>query len=67
MTEAMLMEVVKRLPPNKVQEVYDFARFLAEPQAAPKPSTDNGRIAGFESEGEMIDYINDIGKLVYAD
>jgi hypothetical protein len=67
MTDAALLEIVRRLPPGKAQELYDFARFLA--QSCPDPETPSTAetIEGFASEDEMINYINDIGKLVYAD
>jgi len=44
--------------------LYDFARFLVEQYAN---TSKKERIAAFESEAEMIDFINDVGKQVYAD
>jgi hypothetical protein len=63
MTETTLLEMVRQVPQYKRQELYDFAYFLVEKYAA-APGED--RIAAFESEAEMIDFINDVGKQVYA-
>jgi hypothetical protein len=67
MTDATLLEIVRQLPPDKVQELYDFACFLAQSCPDSESLSHSGVIEGFVSEDEMIDYINDIGKLVYAD
>jgi hypothetical protein len=67
MTESQLLELIRRLPPNKAQEVYDFALFLDESMKRNAINTPDKRIEGFTSEGEMIDYINDVGRLVYGD
>jgi hypothetical protein len=66
MTESMLLEVIKELPPDKVQEVYDFARFLAQSRSNDAADNSHGRIAAFESEDEMLDFVNYVGKSVYA-
>jgi len=65
MTESMLLEIIRKLPPKRVQEVYDFASFLAQ-KADEDFSGRSDRIEGFSSESEMIDFINDIGTTVYA-
>ena len=65
MTESMLLEIIRKLPPQKVQEVYDFASFLAQisnDDISDRPEA----IEGFSSEDEMLSFINDIGKTVYA-
>jgi len=64
MTETALLNMVKRVPPSKKQELYVFARFLVDNYAA---AQSGNRIAAFESEDEMIDFINDVGKVVYVD
>jgi hypothetical protein len=64
MTEMALLDMVRHIPQNKRQELYDFARFLAEKYTNMQSEE---RIAAFESEDEMIDFINDIGRQVYAD
>jgi hypothetical protein len=70
MTKAMLLEIINQVPPHKMQTLCDFARYLAfsspnnnhdVPQNEIKP-----KLTGFESETEMLDYINDVGKAVYA-
>jgi hypothetical protein len=66
MTDSALLELVKRLPPTKAQELYDFARFLAQSCPATEASNSTEKLEGFNSEDEMIDYINDVGRLVYA-
>jgi hypothetical protein len=63
MSDAMLLEIIRRLPPEKAQEIYDFASFLD--QTYPAAATPN-KLEGFGSEDEMLDYINDIGRKVYA-
>ena len=67
MTEAQLLEIVKRLPPNKAQEVYDFALFLDETSRGANQKAQDHLLEGFVSEDEMISYINDVGRLVFAD
>jgi hypothetical protein len=64
MTETALLDVARQIPQSKRQELYDFAYFLFE-KYAKVPNRE--RIAAFESEDEMIDFINDIGKQVYED
>jgi hypothetical protein len=64
MTETALLDIVKRVPTAKRQELYDFARFLIDDHSR---SRSHDRIAAFESEDEMIDFINDVGKAIYAD
>ena len=64
MTEMALLDMARQIPQSKRQELYDFAHFLVEKYANIQSGE---RIAAFESEGEMIDFINDIGKQVYAD
>ena len=64
MTETTLLAMARQVPQNKRQELYDFARFLVEKYATAHSAE---RIAAFESEDEMIDFINDIGRQVYAD
>jgi hypothetical protein len=66
MTDAALLELVKRLPPTKAQELYDFARFLAQSCPAAEVSYSTDKLEGFNSEDEMVDYINDVGRLIYA-
>ena len=62
MTEMALLDMARKVPQYKCQELYDFAYFLVEKYA----NVDNKkRIAAFESENEMIDFINDIGRQVY--
>ena len=63
MTEAALLDLARQIPQTKRHELYNFARFLVE-QYANTPGEE--RIAGFESEDEMIDFINDVGKQVYV-
>ena len=62
MTETALLEMARQIPQNKRQELYDFACFLVE-----KYAHNTERIAAFESEDEMIDFIDDVGRQVYAD
>ena len=64
MTETALLDAVRKIPQTKQQELYDFVYFLVEKYAT---SHAKEHIAAFESEDEMIDFINDIGKQVYAD
>jgi hypothetical protein len=65
MTETALLDMVRQIPQSRQQELYDFARFLVEQYGY---TSKRERIAAFESEEEMIDFINDVGKqLVYAD
>jgi hypothetical protein len=64
MTEMALLDMARQIPQSKRQELYNFARFLVE-QYTNTPTKD--RIAAFESEDEMIDFINDVGRQVYAD
>jgi hypothetical protein len=64
MTEMALLEIARQIPQHKRQELYDFAYFLVEKYAN---AYSRERIAAFESEDEMIDFINDIGKQVCAD
>jgi hypothetical protein len=64
MTEAALLKIIHEVPSSKRQELYDFARFLANNYSG---MDGRERIAAFESENEMIDFIDDIGKHVYAD
>jgi hypothetical protein len=66
MTEMALLDMVRHIPENKRQELYDFAHFLAEKYKYTNVQSGE-RIAAFESEDEMIDFINDIGRQVYAD
>jgi len=63
MTEMALLDMARKVPQYKRQELYDFARFLVEKYV---DTRDEERIAAFESEDEMIDFINDVGKHVYA-
>jgi hypothetical protein len=62
MTDVALLEMVRRVPAAKRQELYDFARFLVETYAE-----DRGGIEPFGSEDEMIAFIADVGQSVYAD
>jgi hypothetical protein len=64
MTETTLLDMARQVPQSKRQELYDFARFLVE-----KYADESGveRIEAFETEDEMIDFINDVGKHAYAD
>ena len=64
MTETTLLDMARQVPQYKQQELYDFACFLVEKYADARSGE---RIAAFESEDEMIDFINDVGKQVYAD
>ena len=64
MTEMALLDMVRKIPQSKRQELYDFAYFLVEKYSNIHSKE---RIAAFESEDEMIDFINDIGKQIYAD
>ena len=64
MTDTALLDIVRKIPQFKKQELYDFANFLVEKYA---DSCTKERIAAFESEDEMIDFINDIGRQAYAD
>jgi len=64
MTEMVLLDMARQVPQYKRQELYDFARFLVEKYV---DTHGENRIAAFESEDEMIDFINDVGKQVYAD
>ena len=57
------MDMVRHIPQNKRQELYDFAHFLAEKYTNVQSEE---RIAAFESEDEMIDFITDIGGQVYG-
>jgi hypothetical protein len=64
MTERALLDIARQVPQYKRQELYDFARFLVEKYA----NTHNDeRIAAFDSEDEMLDFINNVGMNVYAD
>jgi len=63
MTEMALLDITRQLPQARRQELYNFARFLVEQY---KNNPNEERIAAFESENEMIDFINDVGKQVYA-
>ncbi|MCL2762268.1 MAG: DUF2281 domain-containing protein [Treponema sp.] len=63
MTEMALLEITRQIPQTKQQELYDFAYFLMEKYAHVDSKE---RIAAFESEDEMLDFINDIGRQVYA-
>jgi hypothetical protein len=63
MTEMALLDVVRHIPEHKRQELYDFAHFLAEKYTNVQSEE---RIAAFESEDEMIDFITDIGRQVAA-
>jgi hypothetical protein len=62
MTETALLNMIKKVPRAKQQELYDFARFLADNYSAPQHG-----IAPFESEDEVLDFINDVGKAIYVD
>ncbi|MDR0501207.1 MAG: DUF2281 domain-containing protein [Coriobacteriales bacterium] len=64
MSDAALLEIIRRLPPEKAQEIYDFATFLYNAYRVELPESE--KIDGFASEDEMISYINDIGRIVYA-
>jgi len=64
MTETILLDMARQVPQSKRQELYDFAYFLVTKYANVQ---EEERISAFESENEMIDFINDVGKLVYAD
>jgi hypothetical protein len=64
MTEMTLLDMVRQVPQHKRQELYDFARFLVEKYAI---AHSEDRIAAFESEDEMIDFINNVGRQLYAD
>jgi hypothetical protein len=64
MTEIALLNIIKKVPPSKTQELYDFARFLVDNYST---AQQENRIAAFESEDEMIDFINDVGRTIYAD
>ena len=64
MTEMALLDMVRQIPRHKRQELYDFARFLTEKYTNEQREE---RIAAFESEDEMIDFITDVGGQVYAD
>jgi hypothetical protein len=64
MTEMALLDMVRHIPQNKRQELYDFAHFLAEKYTHTRSGE---RIAAFESEDEMIDFITGIGGQVCAD
>jgi len=64
MTEMALLDMARQVPQSKQQELYDFASFLVEKYA---DTRNEERISAFESEDEMIDFINDVGKQVYAD
>ena len=64
MTERALLDIARQVPQYKRQELYDFARFLVEKYA----NTHNEeRIAAFDSEDEMIDFINDVGMHICED
>jgi hypothetical protein len=63
MTEMTLLDMARQVPQYKRQELYDFACFLVEKYADAHSAE---RIAAFESEDEMIDFINDVGSQVYA-
>jgi hypothetical protein len=58
MTETALLDMGRQIPPNKRQELYDFARFLMEKYTYMQSGE---RIAAFESEDEMIDFIRTEG------
>ena len=64
MTETVLLDMARQVPQSKRQELYDFAYFLVTKYSN---IHDEERIAPFESENEMLDFINDVGRLVYAD
>ena len=64
MTEITLLNMVRQIPQYKRQELYDFAQFLVEKYT---DAHRGERIAAFESEDEMIDFINETGRQVYAD
>jgi len=64
MTEMALLDMARQIPQSRQQELYNFARFLVEQYAN---TSKEERITAFESEDEMIDYINDVGRQVYAD
>jgi hypothetical protein len=64
MTETALLDMARQIPQSRRQELYNFARFLVEQYAN---TSKEERIAAFESEDEMIDFINDVGRQVYAD
>jgi hypothetical protein len=64
MTEAALLEMVRKVLLSRRQELYDFARFLVDTYGDVKSDE---KIGAFESEDEMLDFINDIGGAVYAD
>jgi hypothetical protein len=63
MTEMTLLDMARQVPQYKRQELYDFACFLVEKYA---DMHSGERIAAFESEDEMIDFINDVGSQIYA-
>jgi hypothetical protein len=62
MTDMALLDMIERVPVSKRQELYDFAHFLADRYSAPAKSN---RIEAFETEDEMVGFINDVGKTVY--
>jgi len=64
MTETALLDMARQIPQSRRQELYDFARFLVEQYAN---TSQKERIAAFESEDEMIDFINNVGKQVCED
>ena len=59
-----LLDLARQIPQSRRQELYDFASFLVEKYAN---EHSDERIAAFESEDEMLDFINDIGRKIYAD
>ena len=67
MTEAALLEIIKRLPSEKAQEVYDFALFLDDVNRRSNQLSKEGRLEGFSSENEMVDFIDEVGQFIYAD
>jgi hypothetical protein len=64
MTEMALLDMARKIPQSRRQELYNYARFLVEQYA---DVSDEERIAAFATENEMIDFINDVGRQVYAD
>ena len=62
MTETALLDMVRQIPPYKQEELYDFARFLVE-----RHGQSAERIAAFESEEEMLEFIDDTGRCAFED
>ena len=54
--------MVRQIPPYKQEELYDFARFLVE-----RHGQSAERIAAFESEEEMLEFIDDTGRCAFED